>query len=180
MNGARGGGLCLPPCRELLQFRSPTKASCAVFLRQVSLPASFEDHASCVRSVTLQQYSNQSLAVNRQSFAWMPLLRHRAANFAFLGSADALPSPPVPSCPVPVLSCFLGVETAVGDPSGEVERLEAAAKAREEAEEEADYRAVERGHVRRDREKVEGKWQTDGEKTPITSKSRPFFYTCTQ
>lgn len=40
-----------------------------------------------------------------------------------------------------------GVETTVGDPSKEVERLEAVAKQREEAEEEADYRAVERGHV---------------------------------
>lgn len=46
-----------------------------------------------------------------------------------------------------VLLVFSGVETAVGDPSKEVERLEAAAKQREEAEEEADYRAVERGHV---------------------------------
>lgn len=43
--------------------------------------------------------------------------------------------------------CYPGVETAVGDPSKELERLEAAAKQREEAEEEADYRAVERGHV---------------------------------
>lgn len=40
-----------------------------------------------------------------------------------------------------------GVETAVGDPAEEVERLDAVAKRRNEAEEEADYRAVERGHV---------------------------------
>ena len=45
--------------------------------------------------------------------------------------------------------CRPGVETAVGDPSKEVERLKAAAKQREEAEEEADYRAVDRGHVSR-------------------------------
>lgn len=35
----------------------------------------------------------------------------------------------------------------MGDPTKEVERLEVVAKRREEAEEEADYRAVERGHV---------------------------------
>ncbi|CAM9287577.1 unnamed protein product, partial [Scytosiphon promiscuus] len=43
-------------------------------------------------------------------------------------------------------SRLLGVETAVGDPSQELQRLEALAKEKEDAEEEADYRAGERGH----------------------------------
>ncbi|CAM9749542.1 unnamed protein product, partial [Ectocarpus sp. 12 AP-2014] len=40
---------------------------------------------------------------------------------------------------------LMGVETAVGDPSKELERLEASEREREEAKEEADYRAEERG-----------------------------------
>ncbi len=102
-------------------------------------------------------------------------------SFPWLGLCSSVPDP---SCPV-LFRC-LGVETAVGDPSGEVERLEAAAKAREEAEEEADYRAVERGHVRyaetrsreeRREEKREVKRQTGGgKKTPTKSKSRPLLY----
>ncbi|CAM9193787.1 unnamed protein product, partial [Ectocarpus sp. 12 AP-2014] len=42
---------------------------------------------------------------------------------------------------------LMGVETAVGDPSKELERLEASEREREEAKEEADYRAGERGQV---------------------------------
>lgn len=41
-----------------------------------------------------------------------------------------------------------GVKTAVGDPSEELQRMEALSKEKTEAAEEADYRAKERGHVR--------------------------------
>lgn len=41
----------------------------------------------------------------------------------------------------------LGVETAVGDPSEEIQRMEAVAKQRQERAEDAELRAEERGHV---------------------------------
>lgn len=42
---------------------------------------------------------------------------------------------------------YPGVETAVGDPSEELQRMEALAKQRQEEAEEAEVRAGERGHV---------------------------------